>query len=75
MKPRRSKDVSPEHARQVADKVRPMLAYVGALRRRLELNGFPPDDPLFVSTQRAFDALQELHVRLHYLSCTGGVYR
>jgi hypothetical protein len=41
----------------------------------MELLGFPPDDPLYIAASRAHDALQELHVRAHYCTCTSGVGR
>jgi hypothetical protein len=67
--------IKPEQGRRLCDSVRPALAYVGRLRRRMELLGFPPNDPLYVAASRAHDALQELHVRAHYCSCTSGVAR
>jgi len=41
----------------------------------MELRGFPPTDPLYVSVSKCYDAAQELHVRAHYASCRGGVGR
>jgi hypothetical protein len=39
----------------------------------MELTGFPPDDPLFVDVVTAQHALQDLVMKLHYLSCQSGV--
>lgn len=35
--------------------------------------GFPPTDPLFVSVTKAYHAVHDLSVRLHYLGCQSGV--
>jgi hypothetical protein len=45
------------------------LRYLGRARRRLELLGFPPADPLYREVSRAFEAVHGLSIRLHYLSC------
>jgi hypothetical protein len=68
-----SSHIKPEQAIELCRLVRRSLSFVGRLRRRMELLGFPPDDPLYRSTSDAHDALQELHVRAHYCSCTSGV--
>jgi hypothetical protein len=34
-----------------------------------------PDDPLYRATFAAWDAVQALHVRVHYVGCTSGVYK
>ena len=60
-------------ARAVHARLRRQLSYLGALRRRMELRGFPPDDALYADAADAFNALHALCVRLHYLSCTSGV--
>ncbi|CAN5697219.1 hypothetical protein BH09PLA1_BH09PLA1_22570 [soil metagenome] len=68
-----SSQIKPEQALRLCASVRRSLAYLGRLRRRMELLGFPPDDPLYCSAAKAHDALQELHVRAHYCSCPSGV--
>lgn len=60
-------------ARQLCSQLRRPLGYLGRLRRRMEVLGFPPTDPLYLDTRRAQEALQDLHVRAHYLSCPQGV--
>ena len=37
----------------------------------MEKTGFPPKDPLFLKVCLAYDALHELSVAVHYLSCNG----
>jgi len=68
-----SSHIKPDQATELCRQVRRSLSYIGRLRRRMELLGFPPDDPLYRSASEAHDALQELHVRAHYCSCTSGV--
>jgi hypothetical protein len=31
--------------------------------------GFPPDDPLLLAARQAEDAMNALHVEMHYLAC------
>jgi len=49
--------------------------YLSRLKRRMEVTGFPPDDPLYVTTLKAHRAMQDLLMELHYLSCESGVGR
>ncbi len=65
--------VTPEQARRALAEVGPMLAWLGRARSKLERDGRGPGDPLLRAASRAFFGVQELHVRLHYLSCTSGV--
>ena len=70
-----SSDLDPEVAQQLTRAVRERLDWFGRLRRRMELRGFPPTDPLYIAVTRCYNAAQELHVRAHYASCRGGVGR
>ena len=70
-----SSDLDPLVAQQLTRAVRARLEWFGRLRRRMELRGFPPTDPLYISVSKCYDAAQELHVRAHYASCKGGVGR
>jgi len=36
---------------------------------------FPNDDLLFLTVVKAYDAIHELNVHVHYLSCSSGVGR
>jgi hypothetical protein len=36
---------------------------------------FPHDDQLFPTVLEAYDAIHELNVHVHYLSCSSGVGR
>jgi hypothetical protein len=50
-----------------------MLGYLRRLLKRMNKRRFPSDDPLFVATLEAYDAIHTLNVHLHYLSCPSGV--
>jgi hypothetical protein len=50
-----------------------MLVYVRRLTQRIDRRRFPSDDPLLRTALAAYDAIHELHVEVHYLSCPGGV--
>ena len=70
-----SSRITPDQAARLCASLRGSLAFVGKLRRRMELLGFPPDDPLYLDAVRAQQALQDLHVRSHYCSVRSGVGR
>src|SRR5215471_14632906 len=61
--------------KKIHDALAPTLGYLSRLQRRMELKGFPPDDPLFQKAVKAQAAMQSLVMELHYLSCDGGVGR
>lgn len=59
-----------------ADRIRkalPSVAYLSALKRRMEQRGFPPDDPLYRHVVQAQQALSDLHIHVHYMTCRGKV--
>jgi hypothetical protein len=68
-----SRAIQPRTADELRQRIRPSLAFLGRLRQRMEHRGFPPDDELYCSVAKAYLAMQELHVRLHYQSCEHGV--
>jgi len=51
----------------------PGLRYLSRLKTRMELVGFPPNDPLYILVKQSYDSLHRLSVRMHYRSCSGGV--
>ena len=65
--------LTPEQAQRLFKLVGVRLRWLGHVRRRMELKGFEPADPLYVATCKAYDALHELHVRAHYAGCESGV--
>lgn len=46
-----------------------MTDWLNKLQSRLQANGFPADDELFRLTREAFDRVQHLRMKLHYLNC------
>jgi len=67
----KSNDLKHWQASRVNDSLRPTLAYLGRLKRRMEKRGFPPEDRLFQLVTQAHAAMQDLSMELHYLSCGG----
>jgi len=65
--------LSCEQAEVVKDRITPMLGYLSKLRRRMEQ--LRMDDQLYHDVVRAQMAMQDLHSRLHYLTCEHGVGR
>ena len=59
-------------AENVRSRIGQMLGYVGRLQRRMQLRGWPADDPLYADVARTEKALHELHVRLIYLAAPPG---
>ena len=68
-----SKKLKTWQAERIGNSILPTLAYLNKLVQRMEKTGFPVDDPLFLSALKAQDALFDLRVKLHYLSCSSGV--
>ncbi|MFO0865023.1 MAG: hypothetical protein U0744_10290 [Gemmataceae bacterium] len=52
--------------------MRPMLHYLGKLRKRMYEVGFRPSDPLMGVVEKAYDAVHHLSVMLHYQACERG---
>ncbi len=69
----RSDDLTSAQAQQLKSSIRPMLGYLNRLKKRMEKRRFPSDDGLFPTVLRAYDAIHELNVHIHYLSCESGV--
>ena len=67
-----SNDLTREQVEALLASVRRQLRYLGKLRDRMNQRGFPPNDPLFVATTGAFNAVHALRVELHYLTCPAG---
>ena len=68
-------DLTPAQAERLKQSVRPMLGYLGKLKKRMEKRRFPVDDRLYLSVLKDYDAIHELNVHVHYLSCESGVGR
>ena len=68
-----SSQLRPWQAKKIREALANSLGYLTRLKRRMELTGFPPSDPLYALTVRAQHDLQALLMELHYLACEGGV--
>jgi hypothetical protein len=68
-------DLTTDQAKQLQERIRPMLAYLYKLRARMEKRGFPRDDNLRQLVERAYESVFCLSNELHYLSCKTGVGR
>jgi hypothetical protein len=62
-------DLTREQAAALKNKLRPMLGYLGRLKRRMVQRGFLSGDPLLEAVVQAENAVHALHVQVHYLSC------
>src|SRR3954447_17801180 len=62
-------DLTREQAAALKNKLRPMLAYLGKLKRRMVQRGFFNEDPLLAAVVKAENELHALHCQVHYLSC------
>ena len=70
-----SSKLTKTQARQLHNALYPHCNYLFRLRRRMEQLGFTVHDPLFAAVTRAYNAMHELSVEIHYLSCESGVGR
>ena len=68
-----SNDLTLAQAEAMRDKLIPYVRYLYKLRQRMVARGFTSSDPLYRATDCAYDAAQELTMKLHYLSCGSGV--
>jgi hypothetical protein len=68
-----SQELTTQQAESMRNALIPCVRYLYKLQTRMEKTGFPASDELFQATRRAYDAAQELCMKLHYLSCKSGV--
>jgi hypothetical protein len=68
-----SGDLTTEQAAQMHKSLFRLANYLSRVVKRMERRGFPPDDPIFQSARRAYDAVCSFSMDLHYLSCKSGV--
>lgn len=64
--------ITREQAAAVRDRLQPTIGYVVRLRERMGKVGFVPGDRLYDRVRAAQDALRDLLMELHYLSCEAG---
>jgi hypothetical protein len=68
-----SQQLTTRQAESMRNTLIPHVRYLYRMQTRMEKTGFPQSDELFQATKRAYDAAQELCMKLHYLSCKSGV--
>jgi hypothetical protein len=68
-----SQQLTTRQAETMRNALIPHVRYLYRMQTRMEKTGFPASDELFQATRRAYDAAQELCMKLHYLSCKSGV--
>jgi hypothetical protein len=68
-----SDELTTEQADRIHKSLFRLANYLSRVVKRMERTGFPPDDPLFKSARRAYDAVCSFCMDLHYLSCKSGV--
>ena len=64
-------DIQKWQAAKIRDALSPAGTYLTRLRKRMEQRGFPPRDPLYQLTCVAHNAVNDLWMHIHYLSCSG----
>jgi len=65
--------LSREQAAALGERIGPWVNYIVRLRERMTKVGFTAADPLYLSVTKTEDAIRELWIRLHYMSCASGV--
>jgi hypothetical protein len=65
----RSADLTAAQLATIEAKLAPMLRYLNQLTSRMESQHFPADDKLYRLAADARNAVHDLRVRVHYLSC------
>ena len=66
------KRLTREQARELGERLRPMLVFLLRFRDRLKYTGFEPDGELYRVADKAHDAVHHLSVVLHYESVPRG---
>jgi hypothetical protein len=64
-----------KQAEALRDRIRPMLHFLYKCRRRLDTLGFDAKGPVYQVIDKAYCAMHDLHMKLHYESCGRGVGR
>jgi hypothetical protein len=62
-----------KQAEALVQRIRPMLCFLHACRKRLDTRGFDPKSTFYALVAKAYDAVHALHVELHYMSVERGV--
>lgn len=68
-----SSDLTSEQAERIRTSVARNLRYLNSLCSRMQKLGFPVDDPMVKTAQRARDATQDLHTAAHHAAVETGI--
>lgn len=68
-----SSDLEKHQAEKLHEQVTSMLGYLKRLRERMTHQGFPVEDKLLTAATRAEDAVHQLFVETHRLTCGQGL--
>jgi hypothetical protein len=69
------KNLTAAQAAAVRDRLGPTTGYLVRLRERMGQVGFVPGDQLYQLARAAENAMRDLFIELHYLSCESGTGR
>jgi hypothetical protein len=72
---RRGPQLTTKQADAFRNKIRPMLYLLFRCRRRLDAPGFDQKGSIDEAVDKAYSAMHELHITLHYHLCGRGVGR
>jgi hypothetical protein len=70
-----SKYLSTAQAQAISKSLFHLANYPFRLKSSMENVGFLPSDPLYLKVKAAYDAVFDLSIDFHYLSCSSGVGR
>jgi hypothetical protein len=68
-----SDELTTEQTGQMRKSLFRLANYLSRMVKRMERTGFPPNDPLFKSARRTYDAVTSFCMDPHYHSCKSGV--
>jgi len=58
-----------KQAEALRDRIRPMLHFLFRCRRRVDALGFDQKGAVYQAIDKAYCAMHDLHMKLHYESC------
>ena len=70
----KSDDLTREQGLQVFLETREILGRIYKLKARMDERGFPPDDPLYVSTVAAWEAFIVMNKEWQRIACGPGAF-
>jgi hypothetical protein len=65
----KTEDLSPEQLEKLYAAIWPRMNYIVRLEKRLKELGFKEEEPLRAKVLAARNAMQALHIQIHYARC------